>query len=118
VSERNLGARTFVFIIVVLILVGSFSQMAQASFMSYVDGSFRKLGRGVHNSIFAVGELPYRIREIYDSDGILAAGTSGWYVGLGRVVAREVVGLFETLTFFLPRWPKEGAILEPEFFFS
>jgi putative exosortase-associated protein (TIGR04073 family) len=97
-----------------LLAGNSARRYAFAGLSDYFDDSFHKLGRGAHDVIFCVGEVPYRVSQTYGADGVYGAATSGLLVGLGRTVMRATVGVFEVSTFFIPQSP----ILDPEFFFN
>lgn len=62
----------------------------------------RKLGRGVVAVGFGALELPIKVMEINFEHGSLPALTWGVFEGLGWFVAREVVGVVDILTFYMP----------------
>ncbi len=84
----------------------------------------RKLGRGICNVALGVLEVPVKIYDVNQEEGGLAAVTYGALLGLSYCVAREVVGVTEVITFFVPlpgckEDPREegwgyGAIMRPE----
>lgn len=88
----------------------------------------RKLGRGVSNVAFGALELPLRIYAVNFEEGGISAWTFGLFSGIGYVVAREVVGVVEIITFPvpLPNCPNDmydtgagyGPILTPEWIIS
>ena len=64
--------------------------------------AFDKLGRGVSNVLGGWLEVPLGIHERYspsDTAGSLLTGTA---IGLFKGTVRTGVGVYETLTFFLP----------------
>lgn len=69
---------------------------------SNVTPAFEKLGRGFSNTVGGWLEVPYQIEQRYtrgDTAGSLFAGT---LIGLAKGVVRTVVGVYETVTFWLP----------------
>ncbi|MGL4854358.1 MAG: exosortase system-associated protein, TIGR04073 family [Lentisphaeria bacterium] len=62
--------------------------------------SSRKLGRGVSNVLFGIVEIPKTMVEQDKEQGALAAYTTGVVAGIGRFLQREVVGVWEILTFW------------------
>ncbi|MFC1576436.1 exosortase system-associated protein, TIGR04073 family [Candidatus Omnitrophota bacterium] len=81
--------------------------------------ALEKLGRGAANIITCVIEIPYRIGEANNEDGIFAACTVGLVTGVFRTGYRAVVGAFEVITFPIPI--PEGykpIITDPEYFFQ
>lgn len=102
-------------IFLLLCVLFPFSANAAADFNdSYIDKSLHKLGRGIHDTLFCFGELPYQMSRTHEVHGVLGAATVGVVKGVGRTIGRLVVGVFEIGTFY---WPQEP-ILEPEFFFE
>lgn len=75
----------------------------------------RKLGRGFANVLFGVAEIPGTIAETSREHGGGAGATWGVLKGLGRFVARELVGVYEIVTFPLPFPRNYDPILQPEF---
>ena len=77
-----------------------------------------KLGRGLANVFGGLAEIP---KEIYtrsrDSDTLGAIVFTAPVVGVAKAVGRISVGLFETVTFFLPIPEDYGPIIEPEYVF-
>jgi putative exosortase-associated protein (TIGR04073 family) len=79
-----------------------------------------KLGRGLANLLLGWGEIP---KEVYvesqekkpESFGSIFVEAP--VVGFGKAVGRTAVGIFETLTFFLPMPGDYAPIVEPEFVF-
>jgi putative exosortase-associated protein (TIGR04073 family) len=65
-------------------------------------GPTRKLGRGLSNLVFGVGELPATIGKVNAREGNTAAAGYGVVRGLGRTGLRMGSGLFELLTFPFP----------------
>ena len=71
----------------------------------------RQLGRGLSNVAAGILEVPYNMHLVNQDLGGFAGLTYGTIRGIGRFVAREVVGVFEVLTFPMGWSP----IIEPEF---
>ena len=62
----------------------------------------KKLGRGITNTAFGVLELPLKINEVNFEEGGLAACTYGVFYGLYFFIKREIIGVVEIATFFVP----------------
>lgn len=62
-------------------------------------GPTRKLGRGISNLAFGITELPQTIAQINDREGNSAALSYGLVRGLGRVLFRTSMGVYEVATF-------------------
>ena len=74
--------------------------------------AFEKLGRGVSNALAGWMEVPLNIHQHYskaDTAGSLCTGAAH---GLVKGVVRTGVGLYETVTFFLP-YPENFAPILP-----
>jgi putative exosortase-associated protein (TIGR04073 family) len=76
-----------------------------------VDDSMRQLGRGISNIAVGVIEIPESVLEVQEQDGEVAAITYGTLRGIWRFGVREVVGVFEVVTFPVRFKP----IVRPEF---
>ncbi len=72
----------------------------------------RKLGRAVSNVLFGVVEVPKTMVEEDNINGSVAAYTTGIFGGLSRFIQREVVGVWEILTFWTP---DKEPIIKPEY---
>lgn len=73
--------------------------------------AMRQLGRGCANILGGITEIPATVHSVTQEEGDFAGLTLGTIKGVGRFLAREVVGVFEVLTF-----PAGGdPIIEPEF---
>ena len=104
----------------VLISVFSFSHTAVGAEEegSFVDEAFQQLGRGIANVSFGIFELPVNIYASQAKEGEPAAITTGVLRGLWRFGVREVVGVFDILTFPVgfepsiePAYPSEHGAL-------
>ena len=61
-----------------------------------------KLGRGLGNTIGGWLELPYQIQQRYTERDTASSLATGTIVGVVKGIARTVVGVYETVTFWLP----------------
>ncbi len=74
--------------------------------------AFAKLGRGISNTLGGWLELPLNIQQRYtprDTGGSLFTGIA---YGVFKGLVRTAVGLYETVTFFLP-YPEDFAPILP-----
>ncbi len=78
----------------------------------------RKLGRGLANVLFGISEIPQTAVKVGHEHGGGAGMTWGVMKGVGRFVMRELVGLYEIITFPIPLPRGYDPILQPEFPFS
>ena len=76
-----------------------------------IDNAIRQLGRGCTNVLTGALEIPANILQVKEDEGDLAALTYGTLRGTYRFLVREVVGVFEVVTFPAGFKP----IVEPEF---
>lgn len=67
-----------------------------------LDQMGEKLGRGVANVAFGPLEILIQPYDVAQNKGALAALTYGVFRGIFFVVAREVVGVVDIVTFFMP----------------
>jgi putative exosortase-associated protein (TIGR04073 family) len=84
----------------------------------YLGGSTRKLGRGVSNIATAPLELirtPYLVTQ---QEGSMAGATVGLIQGVGAVIVRELAGVVEVATFFLPFPHGFQPLVKPEFIYA
>jgi putative exosortase-associated protein (TIGR04073 family) len=75
----------------------------------------RKAGRGVAGMTMGVLEVPGNIVQETRTNGIFSGVTVGFAMGLGKLVARELVGVYEFVTapFAVPE--NYEPVLQPEF---
>jgi len=79
---------------------------------------FRKLGRGVANTLTFPFEVPKSIHEVLYDNGPAAGVTYGLLDGVFKGVIRALTGVYEIITFPIP-FPKDYKnIVEPEFLFE
>lgn len=83
---------------------------------AFADDAWSKLGRGLTNITFGVGEILFRQPfEMARTEPWPIAVFGGFFKGVAMFVVREVVGVYEVVTFPLP-WPNHyGPIIYPEF---
>ncbi len=98
--------------IVVCALFASVDSFAEKSFADrgpivdpgddYLEGSVRKLGRGVASIAFCWAEVPIKIWDVDNEEGGIAALTYGVIKGSAWTVMRAGTGVAEVLTFCIP----------------
>jgi len=64
--------------------------------------AFTKLGRGVSNVLLGWLEVPLNVHKRYTTSDTVGSGLAGTAVGIFKGAVRTGVGLYETVTFFLP----------------
>lgn len=76
--------------------------------------ALRKLGRGVGNTLFGIVEVPNQITKANAEHG---GGAFFYGIGKGfvRWLGRELVGVYEIVTFPLPLPRGYKPIMQPEF---
>jgi len=74
--------------------------------------AFDKLGRGVANTLFGWMELPVNLHDRYDERNAAGSLFTGIVYGVVKGLARTGVGVYETVTFFLP-FPEDFAPILP-----
>ncbi|MBI3324345.1 MAG: exosortase system-associated protein, TIGR04073 family [Candidatus Omnitrophica bacterium] len=74
--------------------------------------AFVKLGRGVGNALMGWLEFPLNIQKYYAPSDAATTLFTGMGIGLVKSLVRTGVGLYETVTFFLP-YPEEFAPILP-----
>ena len=86
---------------------------------AYCGGPSRKLGRGLANIATFPLELPNRIGQTHERAGLYEAMTYGFLEGIGMMVFRAAMGVYETATFLIPV-PEgyEPVMKDPEFFYE
>ncbi len=102
------STRLMTFVLGGMIVFGALSASARET---YVNNIIRQLGRGCNNVLTGLLEIPANILMVAEEEGDLAAITYGTLRGCYRAVVREVVGVFEIVTFpvglqpiVLPEW--------------
>jgi len=64
--------------------------------------AFTKLGRGVSNLLFGWLEIPLNIDKRYTTTDTIGSGLAGAAIGVFKGAVRMGVGVYETVTFFVP----------------
>jgi len=75
----------------------------------------RKAGRGLAAMTCGFLEVPGNIVEEWRRNGALQGITVGFALGLGKLVARELIGVYEFVSAPFPAPPDFRPILDPEF---
>jgi len=96
-----------------LILAAAIAVPPQASAAQYT--AERKLGRGVAGMTCGVVALPGNIVQAWRERGPGWGLTVGFAQGLGMIVVRELVGVYEFVTAPIEAPPGYRPILQPEF---
>ena len=78
-------------------------------------GPFSKLGRGLTNTLTGWIEVPVTMHKESVTHDYMVGLSYGFPIGLVRGLTRTMVGIFDTITFFLPYPNDYEAIVEPEF---
>jgi len=86
---------------------------------AYCGNAVKKLTRGACNVVTCPFELFEQVQRVNNSDGPMAGMTYGVVKGLGMIVVRAAVGVYEIATFPIPL-PKhyDPVLTDPEFFFE
>jgi putative exosortase-associated protein (TIGR04073 family) len=79
------------------------------------DTPAHKFGRGLSNLACGVMEIPAQIIEEDRRNGPFYAASIGFARGVGRFVTRELVGVYEIVTFPAPVPRGYRAILKPDY---
>ena len=74
--------------------------------------AFEKLGRGVANALFGWAEIPLNIHQRYTPTDTGGSFLTGAAHGVFKGLVRTGVGVYETVTFFLP-YPEDFAPILP-----
>ena len=76
-----------------------------------------KLGRGVINIVTGWVEIPKRIYETSQGQGVAAGWTWGILRGLGYGFVRTAAGVYELVTFPFPAPPNYEPVIQPAYVF-
>lgn len=79
------------------------------------QNALRKLGRGAANVLFGVVEVPNQYTKANAEHGGSAGFTYGIPKGIARWFGRELVGIYEIVTFPIPAPRGYKPIMKPEF---
>ena len=74
--------------------------------------AFEKLGRGVSNALLGWLEIPLNVDKRYSTHDTVGSSLTGAGIGIVKGVVRTGVGVYETVTFFLP-YPEHYAPILP-----
>lgn len=100
--------------VIALVLVLACSAGAYAAEdVTFVEGSSKKMGRGIMNILDATVEIPGTLMHEVREEGPLFGVFKGLAMGVVNTVVRASVGVFEVVTFFLPSW--EPILDDPQF---
>jgi len=106
--SRSQAARTLTFLTIAFLSVPSLSHAASPT---------TKLGRGIANIITGWVEIPKRIAETSNTEGMAAGLTWGLLRGMGHGFVRTAAGFYEFFTFPFPAPPDYEPVIQPEFVF-
>jgi putative exosortase-associated protein (TIGR04073 family) len=74
-----------------------------------------KLGRGFAGIVFGWLELPGNIYEEGTKNGWVMGATAGFAKGIGMVIVRTLVGVWDFVTFPIPAPDEYNSILKPDY---
>ena len=118
-----MNKRRKIFIAVIAIMLFSYSTLASSIYAQDADETkgdpVKKLGRGIANTLLGFLELPKTIEDTGKKDGVGPAISLGFIKGLAKAVARTIVGVYETASFWIPV-PEDykPIITDPEYIFQ
>lgn len=92
--------------------VGSRDRVDEVMGRYNLQPAFEKGGRGLSNVLFGWLEIPLNIDRRYSPHDNVGSMLTGAGIGVFKGVVRTGVGLYETLTFFLP-YPENFAPILP-----
>ena len=100
--------------LVAVLLLGSLAVQADTDQTPKGQNALRKLGRGFANVLFGVIEVPNQITKASSEQG---GGAIPYGVGKGfvRWIGRELVGVYEIVTFAVPVPKGYKPVMKPEF---
>ncbi len=80
----------------------------------HMHPAFDKLGRGITNGLMGWLEIPLTMQRRYETSTDKAGGlVTGLVGGTFKGITRTAVGIYETVTFWLPYYPKDFAPILP-----
>lgn len=85
---------------------------------TYAQGATRKLGRGIANVVTGPLEMIRTPSLITQRDGGVAGVTVGLVQGVWASALRELAGVFEMATFFVPIPKGFQPLVRPEFVYA
>ncbi len=83
--------------------------------LSYMEGSTRKLGRGIANAVTCPAELIRTPELVSRRDGYVAGLTVGIVQGAWHMIARGATGLYDVVTFPVAIPQNFEPVIYPEF---
>ncbi len=89
------------FLLAVLLLVATFGAFESAA-SEWPMAPVEKLGRGIANVAFGPLEILMKPYDVNNDQGAIPALTFGVLKGVCYVVAREIVGVIDIVTFLVP----------------
>ena len=104
--------RKFVLVLVAVILITNLVITP-----CYAD-VWRKLGRGLANTLTGFVEIPKKVILVSKNDNPLMGLTWGFVKGTGVGLLRTAAGVYETVTFPIPAPAEYEPIIQPEFVFE
>ena len=100
---------------ILVVSAGAANVWADTDRSAYINGSLRKLGRGIANIATSPLELIRTPSLVGRQDGLVAECTVGIVQGLWRTLQRAGVGVFEVVTFYSEIPKGFEPIMKPEF---
>jgi putative exosortase-associated protein (TIGR04073 family) len=98
-----------------LLVLSAHAVLLPASAAAVEHSAARKLGRGLAGITTGFLEIPGNVLEESRENGVLPGLTVGLSIGLGKFVARELLGVYEVVTSPFEAPPGYVPILSPEF---
>ena len=105
----------FLSLLCALLWVGTLAGQAARDDVPKGHNAVRKLGRGFSNLLFGVVEVPNQINKTSSELGGAAGVTYGVGKGFVRWISRELVGVYEIVTFPVPLPKGYQPVMKPEF---
>jgi len=97
------------------VLLAAFPARAETDDAPKNHNALRKLGRGFANVLFGVVEIPNQYTKAVSEHGGAAGLTYGIPKGFVRWLGRELVGVYEIVTFPIPAPSGYRPVMQPEF---
>jgi len=87
-----------------------------SDYISYDNTPVRKLTRGVTNTAFCWAEIPADVAKTSKATDPILGVTYGAVKGVFTGVTRGLLGIVDTLTFFVP--PYDKPLMQPEYAYT
>lgn len=84
----------------------------------YAQGPAQKFGRGVTNILTGAGEFAVQYELLHEKTDFLTSVFGGLVNGLVYTIARELVGVYDVVTFPIPLPAKYEPVYRPETVFE